>query len=252
MNSIYTQLAEIEKNRENIALCTILETKGSTPRKAGSKMIVWEDGRIFGTVGGGTIEKSIIEDAKTQIKLSQAIKKFYNLGDDLGMHCGGKMEVFIEPIISKLKLYVFGAGHIGKSLAKYCPDFGFSVTMIDDRPEVFEHFSFGNAECIIKNFSQAIDELKFDNNTFSVVVTYNHANDEAVVEKIAKKPHKYVGMIGSKTKVALAKKRFLEEKIFTQDELDKIHMPIGIKFNAQTPDEIALSIVAQLIDIKNS
>ena len=84
------------------------------------------------------------------------------------------------------------------------------------------------------------------------MVTYNHANDEAVVEKIAKKPHKYVGMIGSKTKVALAKKRFLEEKIFTQDELDKIHMPIGIKFNAQTPDEIALSIVAQLIDIKNS
>lgn len=252
MNSIYTKLAEAEHNGESVALCVILETKGSTPRKAGSKMIVWENGRIFGTIGGGTIEKSVIEDAKSQLKSGQPIKIAYNLGDDLGMHCGGKMEVFIEPIISKLKLYIFGAGHIGKALAKYCPDFGFNVTLIDDRPEVFEHFNFGNAQIVLKDFQEAIEDLHFDDNTYSVVVTYNHANDENVTAKVAKKPHKYVGMIGSKNKVALAKKRFLEEKILTQEELDAIHMPIGIKFNAQTPEEIAMSILVQLIDIKNS
>lgn len=252
MNSIYTKLAETQKLNQKVALCTVLETKGSTPRKAGSKMIVWENASIFGTIGGGKIEKTVIEDAVKQIKIGEPIKNFYNLGDDLGMHCGGKMEVFIEPIISADKLYIFGAGHIGKSLSKYCPDFGFHVTLVDDRPEIFEQYNFGNAEIIQKDFVEAINEIPFNENSYSVIVTYGHTKDELVLEHIARKPHKYIGLIGSKTKVALAKKRFIAENILTQEELDAVHMPIGIPFNAQTPDEIAISIIAQLIDVKNS
>ncbi len=233
-------------------MCIIVDTKGSSPRKAGSKMIVLEDGSGIGTIGGGSLELKVIEDARKVIIQNQPQKFNYDLEDDLSMHCGGTAEVYIEPIVPQLKLFIFGAGHIGKALIKYTSDFGFRVTLIDHREELMEKFKPSGIELICEDYLSAIQKLNFDKDTYIVIVTPKHAFDEEVLAACAKLPFAYLGMIGSKTKVILARKRLLEEKNLTQQELDNVDMPIGIKFNAQTPEEIAISIVAKLIDVKNT
>ncbi len=252
MKDIWLRIEEIKKSGNNAALCIIVKTTGSSPRKTGTKMIVYTDSSVEGTIGGGSLELSVIEDAIKTIKLKQAQKFNYELEEDLSMNCGGYAEVYIEPILQKDQLVIFGAGHIGKALTKYAPDFGFNIQLIDHRKEILSSDSFKNLAIIAKDYIEAIDEINFNESTFVVIVTPKHAYDEAILEKVAKFDCAYIGMIGSKTKVAKARKRILEEKILTESELEKVDMPIGIKFNAQTPEEIAISILAKLIDVKNS
>lgn len=252
MDIVLKKLQEISNSSDKAALCIIIDSSGSTPRKAGSKMIVYNDGRIVGTVGGGAIEKQVINDAIDQIKAKLPISKEYNLAQDLGMHCGGKMTVYIEPIINNFNLYIFGGGHIGRVLAKYSMDFGFKPTIIDERKEIVEQINLEGCSFVCEDYKIAIDKLEFNNTTFVVIVTHRHVNDEGILEIIAKKDCKYLGMIGSKNKVALARKRFTENNLLLQEQLDKVDMPIGMKINAQTPEEIAISIIAKLIDVKNS
>ena len=215
-------------------------------------MIVYEDGTIEGSIGGGSLELKVAANAQIVIAQNQPQKFSYDLEDDLSMHCGGTAEVYIEPITPELSLYIFGAGHIGKALAKYAPDFGFSVIIIDHRNDLLQDKSFTGATIIQNDYNKAAEELDFDNNAYIVIVTPKHQFDEAVLALCAKKVFAYLGMIGSKTKVALARKRLLDEKILTEQELEKVDMPIGIKFNAETPEEIAISILVKLIDVKNS
>lgn len=252
MEDILFKITELKKSGKKAALCIIVETTGSSPRKAGSKMLVLEDGSIYGSIGGGTLEYKVIEDAQ-KILLENTPGKFvYELEEDLSMHCGGSAEIYIEPIIPSLRLFIFGAGHIGKALAKYAPEFGFSVILIDPRKEIIEQSDPKCVELICEDFAIAVNKLNFDRHSFIVILTPKHAYDEEVLALCAKREFAYLGMIGSKTKVALARKRLIEEKILNQRELDKVDMPIGIKFNAQTPEEIAISILAKLIDVKNS
>jgi len=124
VKDILLKIDDIIKSGIKAALCIIVETKGSSPRKTGSKMIVYENGKQEGTIGGGSLELKVIEDAKEIMNGSVAQKFSYDLGDDLSMNCGGSAEVYIEPILQQQQLYIFGAGHIGKVLAKYAPDFG--------------------------------------------------------------------------------------------------------------------------------
>lgn len=252
MENILSKIAEIKKSGKKAALCIIVETTGSSPRKAGSKMIVLEDGSGLGTIGGGSLELKVTEDALRVISQSHPQKFSYDLEDDLSMHCGGTAEVYIEPIVPALKLIIFGAGHIGKALIKYVSDFGFQITLIDHRKELLDSFESKGIQLVCEEYIKAAQKLQFDEDTYVVIVTPKHSFDEEVLALCAKQPFAYLGMIGSKTKVALARKRFLEEKRLTQQELDKVDMPIGIKFNAQTPEEIAISILAKLIDVKNS
>ncbi len=230
----------------------MVATKGSSPRKAGSKMIVYENGAIEGTIGGGSIELKVIADAQNVIAQNHPQKIAYELEEDLSMHCGGTAEVYIEPIATNLNLYIFGAGHIGKALSKYASDFGFHTTVIDPRKNIMSSDDFHGVQLIQEDYANAAANLNFSENDYIVIVTPKHAYDEEVLAIICKKKFAYLGMIGSKTKVVLARKRLLEEKIATEEELNKVDMPIGIKFNAQTPEEIAISILAKLIDIKNS
>lgn len=215
-------------------------------------MIVYEDQTIEGTIGGGNLEHQVIKDALTVISSDQPKKIAYDLGEDLAMHCGGKAEVYIEPVIPKANLYIFGAGHIGSALAKYAKDFGFNITLVDPRNEILEKARIQEAKLMSDEFVKAAQNLNFTENDYIVIVTPKHAFDEEVLAICGKKTFAYLGMIGSKTKVALVRKRLTEENILTSAELDKVDMPIGIKFNAQTPEEIAVSILAKLIDIKNA
>ena len=251
MQSIYSKAEELKAQQQKAAICVVVETKGSTPRKQGAKMIVFDNGTIYGSIGGGSVEKEVAVKAVEQIISGTPAKYSFTLEEDLGMHCGGYMEVYIEPITQTQKLYIFGAGHVGRALAKFAIDLDFEITLIDPRENIFADNSFAQYTCVNKDYFEAIDEIVFNDNSYFVIVTPKHTNDEAILEKIAKKPSAYIGMIGSTRKVDLIKKRFIEEKILNKEELDKIDMPIGIPFLVETPQEIAVSIVAKLIDIRN-
>ena len=250
--NFYTQLNQlILENRAGV-FCIITHTSGSSPRKAGSKMIVFPDRKIIGTIGGGGIEFQAISDALDVLKSGIPMKKAYHLEDDLGMHCGGQVEVYFEPIRSLINLYIFGAGHIGRVVARYALEFGFRVTLFDEREAIFSEFDSSPYRCVCEDYLSAIEKAEFTDSTFSVIVTPQHANDESIVTQLGRKPFAYVGMIGSKRKVAEVKKNLMEKQGFTEEEISRLDMPIGIKFNAETPEEIAVSILAKLIDVKNS
>jgi len=252
MQSIYSRIDEVKNSNTPAALCIVTDTNGSTPRKQGSKMIVFADGSVFGTIGGGSIEKDVVERAVKLIASGKPEKCIFNLGKDLGMHCGGTMEVFIEPICKVRNLFIFGAGHIGKALALFAKELEFAVTVIDPRENIFDEKEFSACNCIHTDYLQAVSDISFDENSYLVIVTPKHIFDEEILAGVARKPHAYIGMIGSNRKVSLLKNRFLEENLLTEEELSAIDMPIGIKMNAETPQEIAISILAKLIDVRNT
>ena len=252
MNNILSEIEQIKRSGKKAALCIIIETKGSSPRKAGSKMIVFEDKSQKGTIGGGSLELKVINDAIDVIDSGAPKKYSYELEEDLSMNCGGYNEVYIEPILAEAQLYIFGAGHIGKALTKYAPDFGFKVNLIDHRENMSNEIDTSKTSLFQKAYTEAANEIGFNNNSYIVIVTPKHAFDEDVLAICAKKDFAYLGMIGSKTKIAKARKRMMDEDILYEEELNRVDMPIGIKFNAQTPEEIAISILAKMIDVKNS
>jgi xanthine dehydrogenase accessory factor len=252
MDEIFAKIEEIKHSGKNAALCIVVETTGSTPRKAGSKMLVTETGETFGTIGGGSVEYKMVAEAMTVIGQSCPKKIRLNLEADVQMHCGGTMEVYIEPIRPTYRLVIFGAGHVGAALAHFAKSFDFRITFIDNRPAILEKIQNLGYEIIGKNYVEAANETTFDENTFIVVTTPKHEFDERVTGICARKPHFYLGMIGSKLKVSTAKQNYLRNGLLTEAEIEKIDMPIGVKFNAQTPEEIAISILAKLIDVRNS
>ena len=252
MNNILNRIkVHIEDPRAS-ALCIVTAVSGSVPGKIGAKMVVFSDGSIDGTVGGGSVEKRTIEDALNSIKTQTPILKEYNLQLDLGMTCGGAVSIYIEPLSKPARLYIFGAGHIGKVLARYAPDMDFETFLIDWRTELFENIDHIRYTKVVKPYLEAVKEISFDLNSYIVIVTPNHVMDEDVLAAVGKMDVAYVGLIGSKRKIETLKKLFIQENKMTQEELDRVDMPIGIKFNAITPAEIAVSILAKLIDVKNN
>jgi xanthine dehydrogenase accessory factor len=251
MTDIYLKLAELKKNNVPCVLCMITGTRGSTPRKAGSKMLVMQDGSIYGTIGGGSIEMAVIKDALQCIQSGDTLHKEYLLEEELEMHCGGAVEVYFDPVLDLPRLFIFGAGHIGRVLGKFASELGFRIVFFDCRPDIYNEFRLEGSECIAGDYFKCIEEARFDTNTYIVITTHKHAFDEDILAAVARLPHAYLGMIGSKRKVAEARKRFLNEKLLTEAELDTVDMPIGIPFAVETPEEIAISILARLIDTKN-
>lgn len=249
MNEIIQSLIDIHEQKKAAVLCIITESSGSTPRKAGSKMLVYPDGSIKGSVGGGSIEHTVIEEAMKLMHSQQVKTCEYNLGEDLGMQCGGHTNVYFEAINASPRLIIFGAGHIGKILSEMAMPFGFDIIMVDNREELLDQ-NWAGATLIVKDFVQAYQEIDFRKNDFVVVTTYKHEYDQAIVAYISSQPHAYLGMMASKRKAALAQKIWKESGI-SQDNIDKIFSPIGLKMQCETPKEIALSILAQLIDELN-
>ena len=272
MNTIFEKIAEAVKQNKNIAVCTIVNTKGSTPRKVGGKMIVYEHGEIFGTIGGGELEHTVIEDAIKQIKKGEPAIFRHDLLHQHGMCCGGTVDIYIEPVMKKNKLYIFGAGHTGKALAKLAMNFDFEVILIDERtnPVPLNQASAKNSDRndddssdfkstddvkafnkLALHYTQALPLLPFDDHTFICIMTYSHPYDRDILAYCLKKPFAYLGMIGSKRKVEMTKKMFLDGGLAIPDELEKVDMPMGLNIGAEGPDEIALSILAKLVAVKN-
>ena len=251
MKDILYQLPGLISQGRPLVLCLVTEAKGSTPRKEGARMIVFSDGSIMGTIGGGSVEMQAIEIAKQVLETGKPFKKQFQLEQDLQMQCGGDMEIYFEPFFGELKLYIFGAGHVGREVGKYARDFGFSIIFIDHRAEIYKEFDGSYAKCIAEDYVHSLATIHFSDRDFVVITTPKHEYDEKLLGQVAKQKLAYLGMIGSKRKVAEARKRLLAEKALTEEQLDLVDMPIGVPFHAETPAEIAISIVAKLIDVKN-
>jgi len=252
MLEIFNDLKKVIEQGIPAVLCIVTETTGSTPRKAGSKMLVFQDGTVKGTVGGGSVEFQAIKEALVIISCGLPFKKCFHLEEDLKMHCGGTMEMYFEPIGCMPTLNIFGGGHNGKALAGYATGLGFRPYVFDQREGIFESWSMPDVETRTGDFMQIIDSLVFDANTYVVIVTHQHESDEKVLLACAPREYAYLGMIGSKRKVAEIRNHALEQKTLSAEILSKIDMPIGLPFAAETPAEIAISIVAKMIDVKNT
>lgn len=252
MQDIYNDLKQLIEQEIPAVLCLVTSTSGSTPRKAGSKMLVFGDGSIKGTIGGGSVEFQVIQDALKLIATGEPLVKNYHLEEDLKMHCGGTMQVYFEGIGCSPKLYIFGGGHIGKALAGFATGLGFRPTVFDQRDGIFDSWDFPGIETRIGNYLQIIESLTFDRNSYIVIVTPKHEFDETILLACASLEYAYLGMIGSKRKVAEIRNKALENKVLTAEILSKIDMPIGLPFAAETPAEIAISILAKMIDVKNT
>jgi len=252
MHDIFNDLKTLVDQEIPVVLCIIISTSGSTPRKAGSKMLVYGDGFIKGTIGGGSVEFQVIQDALKLIATGEPMVKNYHLESDLEMHCGGTMQVYFEGIGCSPKLYIFGGGHIGKALAGYATGLGFKTTVFDQREGIFDTWDLPGVETFVGNYLQIIEKTIFDKTSYLVIVTPKHEFDETILLACAPLEYAYIGMIGSKRKVAEIRNKALENNILTAEILSRIDMPIGLPFAAETPAEIAISIAAKMIDVKNT
>jgi xanthine dehydrogenase accessory factor len=256
MLDIYDQLNQLREKKIPSALVTVIATKGSTPRDTGAKMIVCVDGKVYGTIGGSAVEAMVIEEAQECLKTNTPKKVWHDLDDrektDTGMICGGKMEFFIEPLNPISHLYIFGGGHVALPLARFASMIGFSYSIIEDRPEFAIAERFPDARELILTIPDEINEkVDLSETDYVAIVTRSHELDYQALKQVLNHSVKYIGLIASKVK----KKQVFEQlkkEGFTDKIIHQIHSPIGLDINAQTPEEIAISIVAELIKVKNT
>ena len=245
------KIADFIQVGNTFAVCTIVRTKGSTPRKSGAKMIVMPNGNIVGSIGGGNLEKKVIEDALTCIKKNKSEYFQHDLLHRHAMCCGGTVEIFIEFFMPEKKLFIFGAGHTGAALANFAVTVGFDVFLIDDRKEQFGSDLHSDIHKMPMEFNLALQAIQFGPNTYIAIMTYEHETDREILGYCVGKEYAYLGMIGSQRKVEITKKMFTDAGLADASMLEKVDMPMGININAQDPHEIAISILAKLITIKN-
>ena len=228
-------------------LCTVIGTDGSAPREGSARMLVYPDQRIVGTIGGGVFELRVIEEAVDALQSGQHRRYSAHLTRDLGMCCGGQMEVFLEVLEVQSRVHVFGAGHVGKSVAEILASMDFDVRVYDEREEWLGHCERDGVTCIPGDPRKAVPTLSpLD---YVVILTHSHPLDQDLLEAMITQDFAYLGMIGSKTKVA---KFFLRLKASGLDEahFQNVSAPIGLDIGAETPEEIAVSIVAEIIRVR--
>ncbi len=255
MNSdknIFDEISRRSTSEEAFVLATIVRTEGSSPREAGAKMLIFPDGTIQGTIGGGKFEKMVIDDSlelfKTGERCVLKTYKFTGGPESTGMGCGGEAQVFLERNSAPDKLFLFGGGHIGTSLAKIAVGLNFRIAVIDDRQEMLDKFH-APVETVLTDSGYGENFPKIDIQSYVVISTRNHLSDMAILEKAMKEDCAYIGMIGSKNKV---KKIFsaLKEKGIKEKRLESVRAPIGLDIGAEGPEEIAISIAAELIKVR--
>lgn len=248
-------LSKIDKylaNNKNFALLTVVDTIGSTPRKIGAKMILFSDGTTQGTIGGGKVEHEALNDAKYFLRHNRSVLKEYHLDKKHGALCGGSMKVFIETFSQEKKLIIVGAGHIGQALYKLARVLNFEIIIIDERKDFLNKNRFLEADkLILGEPKKTISKVNIDKNTYIVIVTHSHKHDYDVLKKIISSRAAYIGMIGSYKKVKEVLDRLNKEGV-KKDLLRNVFAPIGLNLGAETPEEIALSILAEIIASYNN
>ena len=254
MKSIFQTIAESEGNNQAIALCTIVRTRGSTPRRVASKMLVFQTGEIQGSVGGGEIERRVISAALAALRDGRPVYLEYDMVDpsqgDPGI-CGGQVEVYVEPIMPKPVVVVIGGGHVGKAVVHLAHWLGFRVVVSDDRPEFCNPQAVPEADAYYPVMMQELSRhLEITPWTYLILTTRGVDVDVPGLPALLDSNAAYIGVIGSRKRWLTTRKQLLELGV-TEEKLSRIHSPIGLELNAETPEEIAVSIMAEIIMQRN-
>jgi xanthine dehydrogenase accessory factor len=252
---VFAAVASALERGEPAALVTIVAARGSTPQRVGAKMLVFGDGRIVGTIGGGCYENDAFWKAREAITSRRPELVHYELDDDFaqetGLICGGQMDVYIEPIEPSPELYVIGAGHVGFHLARVANEVGFRVHVVDDREKFANRERFPEAvEIVVEDIPAWIARTPLPAHAYAVIVTRGHTNDLEALRALAPRELRYLGLIGSRAKVARIYEQLVADQV-APETLKHVHAPIGLDIGAVTPQEIAVSILAELIAVKH-
>ncbi len=250
MKEIYSEIVRIIESGETAALATVVGATGSTPGKESAKMLIRADGSAIGSIGGGCTEADVWALARKVIETEEPIRTSFTLtpkaAEEEGLACGGIVEIFIEPIGSPM-VYIFGAGHIARSVVKITSMVGLNTTVIDDRPQFANREGFPDAtEVIVSEFADAFEKINFGPTSSIVIVTRGHRNDQFVLSKAVRTRASYIGLIGSKAKITRIFRAIADEGV-DPERLRAVKAPIGLNIGARSPEEIAVSIAAQLI-----
>jgi len=244
--------AESLARGESVALVTVVRAQGSTPQRAGAKMLVWADGRTVGTIGGGCYENDAFWKAREAIATGRPLLLHYELNDDFaqenGLICGGRMDVHIDPLAPSPRLFIIGAGHVGLHLAKAAAEVGFRIHVVDDREKFANSERFPGADVVVEPIPDWLHRAELPSASYVVVVTRGHQHDLDAMRALAARDLRYLGLIGSRAKVTRIYDALLAEGM-PSECLQRVHAPIGLEIGAVTPAEIAISILAELIAV---
>jgi xanthine dehydrogenase accessory factor len=248
---VFEELVRLRREGAALALATLVQCAGSTPQKPGAKMLIGEAGAVAGTLGGGCLEAEVVAAARAAIGDGVARTLAFDLSEGVGsLVCGGSVQVFVEPLEPRPHLVVLGAGHVGGALARAARFAGFSVTVVDDRPEYASAERLPDAHQVVcSSFEEAFSRAPADRGAFVLVATRGHKHDFAAVRAALRTPARYVGLVGSRTKRELLLAHLADEGFEAADRA-RVVTPAGLAIGSVTPEEIAVSIVAQLIEIR--
>ncbi len=246
---IYREVLEIIENQGTAALCVIVNASGSTPRGKGSKMLVYLDGRVSGTIGGGELEHRVVEAALESMQTGESQILSYSMADpkrgDPGV-CGGQLEVYVEPILPQPTVIVIGAGHVGVEVARLAKWLGYAVILNDDREEIFQGDPLEDLGKVVHAPIETLpDSFRIHPQTYIVLTTRNVEVDVTGLPALMQTEAAFIGVIGSRRRWQTTRKKLLDQGVDAK-QIDRIYSPIGLELNAETPQEIAVSIMAQI------
>jgi len=251
---IYEEVARLRRLGQKCALATIVQVNGSIPSYESAKLLVREDGSMLGTIGGGCVEAEVWNAAREVIATERPRNMNFSLGQDAaydnGLICGGQLSVFVEPVVPQPRAFIFGAGHISKSLSKVADLAGFATIIVDNR-EAFAHRDrFPEAaEIYAEEYEEIFPKLNIRDTSYLIIVTRGHRDDMRVLRWAVTTPARYIAMIGSKRKVIGVVKE-LEKEGVARSAFDRVFAPMGFDIGAITPEEIAVSVVAEMIAVR--
>jgi xanthine dehydrogenase accessory factor len=252
---LFEEIVRMRRAGRRGALATIVHTNGSIPSYESSRMLVRDDGSIAGTIGGGCVEAEVWAAAKEVMDKESPRKMVFNLNNeasyDNGLICGGTLEVFVEPILPQPMLYLFGGGHVATAVAKAAHAAGFAIGVVDDRESFANKERFPMAQEIYASYEDAFEKVRPNAATYLVIVTRGHKEDMRVLAWAVRTEARYLGMIGSKRKV-LSVYRALENDGYKSEEFERVYAPIGLEIGALSPEEIAVSVAAELIAVRRN
>ena len=250
MLEIAQALLEILDSGRRGALATVVRVSGSTPQQPGARLLLRPDGTRVGTVGGGAIEQLVERALETVLTTGRSELLVKDLGHELGMCCGGRMEIFVEPIEAVPRLYLFGAGHVAKATAALCRNIGFLVTVVDEREGLLTDERFPGCTLELRDPSSVLAERLFNDNDWLLIMTHDHQLDQRALELSIQRRPRYIGLVGSKRKVF----RLLERLTLRRGSelpLDRVYAPVGLDLGAVGPEEIAVSIASEMIALRH-
>jgi xanthine dehydrogenase accessory factor len=253
---VFEEIVRLRRIGQKSALATIVDVRGSIPSFKSAKLLVREDGSMVGTIGGGCVEAEVWNAAREVIDTEKARHLSFSLGQDAaydnGLICGGQLDIFIEPVLPIPSAYIFGAGHISKSLSKIASMAGFRTVVIDNREAFANRERFPEAdEVLAAEYEEVFPKLEINESSYVVIVTRGHRDDMRVLRWAIEQPARYIGMIGSKRKTLSVIKEFEKEGV-AREKFERIHSPMGLEIGAITPEEIAVSVVSEMINLRRN